>query len=85
MIISVPVQTALCKPRPEGQLAPVDVAVHVSVEGLYRPPSSYTSSGELSPPHTIISVPVQMTVFEILLEGQFAPVEVGVQRSKEGL
>jgi hypothetical protein len=37
-IIREPVQTAVCPARPIGTLAPVDVATHVSVAGLYRPP-----------------------------------------------
>jgi hypothetical protein len=50
-IISLPVQTVLCRPRLEGALV-VLVAVQLSVSGSYLPPV-------VSPPfQTIISLPV---------------------------
>jgi hypothetical protein len=56
-IISLPVHTAVCLPRPSGALA-VLVATQLSVLGLYRPPVLK----ELPPPQTIISLPVQTAV-----------------------
>ncbi len=59
-IISLPVQTAVCRYRPKGALV-VLVAAQVLVLGLYLPPvfkrllSSY-------PPQTIISLPIQTVV-----------------------
>ena len=59
-IISLPVQTAVCKYREEGALVPM-VAVQLSVLGLYLPP---VPKGLLLalPPHTIISLPVHTAV-----------------------
>ena len=58
-IISLPVQTAVCKYRAEGAW-PL-VAVQLSVLGLYLPP---VPKGLLLalPPHTIISLPVHTAV-----------------------
>jgi hypothetical protein len=50
-IISLPVQTAVCKYRAPGALL-VLVAVQLSVLGLYLPPVL-----SAAPPHTIISLP----------------------------
>ena len=62
MIMSLPVHTALCPVRPVGALVVV-VAVQLSVLGLYRPPVFKGGRmGELNPPHTIISLPVQTAV-----------------------
>jgi hypothetical protein len=36
--ISDPVQTAAAPPRGDGTLAPVEVGIQLSVNGLYRPP-----------------------------------------------
>ena len=56
-IISLPVQTAECPPRPTGVLA---VAVQLSVLGLYLLPVFKPSEDErFPPPHKIISLPVQ--------------------------
>src|SRR5262245_38469201 len=58
MIISLPVQTAVCWSRPEGALLVVTV-VQVSFEGLYRPPwLIYVPPLLKLPPQTIISAPV---------------------------
>jgi len=59
-IISLPVQTAVCKYREEGALV-VLVDVQLSVLGLYLPP---VFKGLLLalPPHTIISLPVHTAV-----------------------
>ena len=58
-IISLPVQTAVCKFRPPGALV-VLVAVQLSVLGLYLPP--VFKELPLYPPQTIISLPVQTAV-----------------------
>jgi hypothetical protein len=60
MIISVPVQTAVCPIRASGALVML-VAVHVSVVGLYLPPV-LNSVGYTHPPQTIISVSVHTAV-----------------------
>ena len=59
-IISLPVQTAVCKYRTLGPLVPL-VAVQLPVLGLYLPP---VPKGLLLPlpPHTIISLPVHTAV-----------------------
>ena len=59
MIISLPVQTAVCPNRKEGTLV-VDVAVQVFVPGLYLPP--VFRGIPLLPPQTIISLPVHTAV-----------------------
>ena len=56
-IISLPVHTALCRYRATGTFAPVLVGTHVSVPGVYRPPSFKLPLLPL-PPQTIISLPV---------------------------
>lgn len=56
MIISLPVQTAVCSYRAEGALT-VLVAVQLSMFGLYLPPDVSSV-----PPQTIISVPVHTAV-----------------------
>jgi hypothetical protein len=60
MIISLPVQTAVCQNLAVGTLAVV-VAVQLFVLGLYLPP---VFKGPLSaaPPQMIISLPVQIAV-----------------------
>jgi hypothetical protein len=60
MIISLPVQTALCEARAEGALVIV-VSVHASVPGSYLPPV-FKSLVPSYPPHTIISLPLQIAV-----------------------
>ena len=75
MIISLPVQTAECPPRPTGALS-VGVAVQLSVLGLYLPPLF----GELPPPQMIISLPVHTTWRTKRPPGAFA-VLVGVHVS----
>ena len=64
IIISLPLQTALCEARAEGTLAMV-VAIQLFVLGLYVPPVlKYWGGGpSLSfPPQTIISLPVHTAV-----------------------
>jgi hypothetical protein len=60
MIISPPVQTAVCPTRAVGALL-VLVAVQLSVLGVYLPPV-FKKIGMSIPPQMIISVPVQTTV-----------------------
>ena len=60
MIISLPVQIAVCNDRADGALV-VLMGVQLSVLGLYLPPV-FNSPLSPTPPHTIISVPVQMAV-----------------------
>jgi hypothetical protein len=60
MIISLPVQTDAVKCRAEGALV-VLVAVQLSVVGLYLPPVLKELLA-LSPPQTIISLPVHTDV-----------------------
>jgi hypothetical protein len=59
-IISLPVQTAVCRARAEGALV-VLVAVQLSVLGLYLPPV-FKKLEKLVPPQTIISLPVHTAV-----------------------
>ena len=59
-IISLPVQTAVCKYREEGALLEL-VDVQLSVLGLYLPPVFKGLLLDL-PPHTIISLPVHTAV-----------------------
>jgi hypothetical protein len=63
----------------------VPVAVHRSVEKLYRPPvfSAAPLPGPW-PPQTIISVPVQTATGMPRADGTFAPVPVGVHVSVAG-
>src|ERR1700730_9102654 len=58
-IISLPVQTAVCRYRPSGVLV-VRTGVQVSAVGLYIPPVLKVSP--YPPPKTTISFPVQMVV-----------------------
>jgi hypothetical protein len=60
MIISLPVHTAVCPVRGRGfsKVKPVDS--HVFVEGRYLPPAP--KEDVLSPPQTIMSVPVHTAV-----------------------
>jgi hypothetical protein len=60
MIISLPVQIAVCSIRAEGTLA-IPVAVQVSVLGSYLPPV-FRRPNSPSPPQMIIWVPVQTAV-----------------------
>jgi hypothetical protein len=80
MIIALPVHTAVYSALAVG--APVvDVAVHVSAAGSYRPP--VFKSVPLFPPQTIIRVPVHTAVWSSLPAG--APVvDVAVQVSVVG-
>ena len=59
IIISLPLQTAVWELRAAGALA-VLVAVQLSVAGEYLPPLFERTP--VPPPHTIISLPVQMAV-----------------------
>ena len=61
IIISLPVQTAVCKVRASGALM-VLVAVQLSLPGSYLPPVLRTRGKPSSPPQTIISLPVQTAV-----------------------
>lgn len=82
-IISVPVQTAECGPlKAAGQLGPVDVVVHVSESGLYRPPVLVFAG--VDPPQMIISIPVQTAVWLCRGEGQLDAVDVAIQVSADG-
>jgi hypothetical protein len=60
IIISSPVQTAMCADRAEGALVML-VAAQLSVLGLYLPPVLKLLP-LLPPPHTIISLPDQTAV-----------------------
>jgi hypothetical protein len=58
MIISLPVQTAVCPYLGEG--APTfEVGAHAPVTGLYRAPELRLVGPTAAPPQTIISLPVQ--------------------------
>src|SRR6266705_5702020 len=59
-IISLPVQTAVCRSRASGALV-VLVAVQLSVPGLYLPPV-FKFMLPSFPPQTIISLPVHTAV-----------------------
>jgi hypothetical protein len=83
MIISLPLQTALCNARAEGAFV-VLVAVHVFVPGLYLPPVFRAPEILLDPPHTIISSPVQTAVWAYRPSGALV-VLVAVQLSVPGL
>src|SRR5215469_8788071 len=80
-IISVPVHTAVCRPRLVGALV-VLVAIQLSVPGLYLPPVLGTPVPLL--PQTIISLPVQMAVWNHPPAGALV-VLVAVQVSVLGL
>src|ERR1051326_6374519 len=67
MIISLPVQTAVCPVRADGAFAVV-VAVQVSIPGLYLAPVSRLSM-ILLPPQMIISLPVQSAVWPSRFDG----------------
>src|SRR5215468_5023788 len=60
-IISLPVHTAVCPPRPSGALV-ILVAVQLFVLGLYLPPVLKTWNEKPYPPQTIISLPVHTAV-----------------------
>jgi hypothetical protein len=60
MIISVPVHTAVCDPRPMGAVVML-VGRQVSVVGLYLPPVLKEMQQSI-PPQIIISSPVQTAV-----------------------
>lgn len=60
-IISLSLQTAVCRNRAEGALM-VLVAVQLSVLGLYLPPVFRGPLPKRAPPQTIISLPVQTAV-----------------------
>src|SRR6476646_7178908 len=83
MIISLPVQTALCPNRAVGALV-VLVAVQLSVLGLYLPPVFKGPIKGPSPPQTIISLPVQTALCPSRAEGALV-VLVAVQLSVLGL
>src|SRR5215475_7226101 len=61
MIISLPVQTAVCEDRPVGAFTTL-IGRQVSVLGLYRPPVFVAGREMPIPPQTIISLPVQTAV-----------------------
>jgi hypothetical protein len=60
MIISLPIQTAVCAHRPAGALV-VLVVAHVSVVGLYLAPVFKKPESSV-PPQTIISLPLHTAV-----------------------
>ena len=60
-IISLPVQTAVCKVRACGA-SMLLVAIQLSLPGSYPPPVSRTRGKPSSPPQTIISMPVHTAV-----------------------
>ena len=60
IIISLPVQTAVCSNRAEGALV-LSVAVQLSVMGLYLQPV-FVAPTAVWPPQTIISLPVHTAV-----------------------
>jgi hypothetical protein len=62
---------------------PVEVAVHLSDDGAYRPPVSRLESP--CPPQTIISVPVQTAVWNMRADGHLPTVEVAVHVSDDGV
>src|SRR6266850_1647483 len=82
MIISLPVQTAVCCSRALGALV-VLVAVQVSVPGLYLPPV-LKALLPLPPPQTIISLPVQTALCRYRATGALV-VLVAAQLSVTGL
>ena len=82
MIISLPVHTAVCESRGEGELI-VLVAVQLSVVGLYLPPVfKRLPLSPSNPPQTIISVPVHTAVLSDRAAGALT-VLVGSQRSRQ--
>src|ERR1051325_7616648 len=84
IIISLPVQTAVCFSRASGTLV-ILVAVQLLVLGLYFPPVLRSTKLDSSiPPHTIISLPVQTAVWNCRAAGALV-VLVGVQLSVLGL
>src|SRR5436190_387671 len=81
-IISLPVQTAVCRDRPPGALTLL-VSTQVSVVRLYLPPVEKLLKPPLGlPPQTIISLPVQTAVCEERVAGEAF---VGTQLSEFGL
>src|SRR5438034_1267039 len=80
MIISLPVQSAVCTNRAVGA-STVLVGVQLSMIGLYQHPVfSLQLSQQPPPPHTIISLPVQSALWPRRAVGAFTTV-VGVQLS----
>jgi hypothetical protein len=61
MIISLPVQIAVCPSRAAGKLVMLVVA-QLFVAGLYLPPVLVQQQPLMYPPQTIISLPVQIAV-----------------------
>src|ERR1043166_7502219 len=70
MIMLLPVHTALWNSRPTGAFV-VLVALQLSVIGLYLPPVFTSLPLTSKPPHTIISLPVQMAVESARAVGAF--------------
>ena len=83
MIISVPVQTAVCALRADGA-STVPVGVQVSVVGLYLQPLLRRLEPS-QPPQTIISAPVQTAVRSSTVGPKGVPMLVAIQVSVEGL
>jgi hypothetical protein len=77
----LPVQTALWLSRTGGALV-VDVGVHWSVVGSYRPPVAKDAI-PLKPPHTTMVSPVQTVEWNARAEGPLV-VEVSNQVSVAG-
>jgi hypothetical protein len=81
-----PVHTAACWFLPVGVPTAVEVVVHESEPGEYRPPvlTPVALAASPVPPHTIISVPVQTALCRSRPVG--APtIEVATQLSEDGL
>src|SRR5688500_9823790 len=84
MIISFPVHTAECNLRSVGAFV-VLIGFHTPDSGLNLPPSLARTSASfrVSPPHTIISLPVQIAVCPNLPSGaEF--VSIAVHESETG-
>src|ERR1043166_5970398 len=86
MIISSPVQSAVCESRRVGALV-VLVSTQLSVPGLYLPPVFKRLVPPELPPQTIISLPVHTAVGEARAEGasaRFVEIQVSPVQTPEG-
>lgn len=84
MIISVPLHIAVCENRAAGQFVPVDIALQVFDDNVYRPPL-LKALLPLYPPHIAIWVPVHTAVHSLRAEGQLVPVDVAVHELVTGV
>ena len=76
IIISLPVQTAVCPARADGALI-VLTGTHASVTGLYLDPVfSDLMLFEFMPPQTIISLPVQIALCAARPKGMLLVLEI---------